>query len=314
MQAADLSFLAPPSDVADWRMVLLHDAAAEAGILARLPGSAAELAAASDLDAHTVAVVLEALAAWGIVKVGPDGYSPGANVPAPEEAAVLRHHARALRGWSAWVEDALRGAGHGQSGLTAAHPELFLDALGATARQAAPSVVDRCLELLPQTRWVLDLGGLHGEYSLEFVRRGVRATMQDLPTMVEIVERRGVLAEAGVELFSGDFFGTVPEGPFDLALCAGITHTFDAERNMALYRKVRPVLAPGGAIAIVTFLRRRHPIAAVFAVQMLANGRGGDTHGEEEYRGWLSATGYGEMEVVDLDDRPQSLLMAAVSS
>ncbi|HWH34980.1 MAG TPA: class I SAM-dependent methyltransferase [Acidimicrobiales bacterium] len=313
MEVADASFLAPPGEVADWRMVLLFDAAAEAGLLARLPAGAAELAAATDLDAHGIAVVLDALAAWGIVEVSPNGYSTGANVPGPELAAVLRHHARALRGWSTSVPDRLRGAAVDQSGSARAQPEVFLDALGAGARRAAPGIVDLCLERLPRARRVLDLGGLHGEYSLEFARRGVGATMQDLPTMVDILEGRGVLDDSGVELFAGDFFETMPDGPFDLVLCAGITHTFDAGRNMELYGKVRRVLAPGGAIAVVTFLRRRHPMAAVFAVQMLANCRGGDTHGEEEYRAWLSAAGFGEMEVVDLHGRAQSLLMASAS-
>lgn len=312
MSAHDASFLAPPDEVVDWRMVLLHDAAAEAGILARLPAGASQLATATGTDAHAVEVVLDALAAWGIVESSPNGYSAGAGLPDAEQGAVLRHHARALRGWSASIHDALRGA-QGGDGPVPARPEIFLEALGAGARRAAPAVVERCLQRLPETRRVLDLGGLHGEYSLEFVRRGVQATMQDMPSMVELVERRGVVGQAGVELFAGDFFETMPAGPFDLAFCAGITHTFDAEHNVALYQKVREVLAPGGAIAIVTFLRRRHPVAAVFAVQMLANGRGGDTHAEEEYRRWLAATDYGEMEVVDLEDRGQSLLVATAA-
>ncbi len=190
-------------------------------------------------------------------------------------------------------------------------PELFLDALAATARKAAPGVVDVVLARFPNARTVVDLGGGHGEYSLEFARRGLAVVLQDLPPMVEVVARRGVLAEAGVELFAGDFFETVPEGPFDLAFCAGITHTFDGARNLALYTRLRSVVAATGGIAIVTFLRHRHSLADVFAVQMLANANGGDTHGEDEYRKWLGEAGFTpDPTVIDLDGRPQSVLFA----
>jgi hypothetical protein len=119
------------------------------------------------------------------------------------------------------------------------------------------------------------------------------------------------LEEAGVDLFEGSFFDAVPDGPFDLAFCCGITHTFDGDHNLALYRRLRPVVAPGGGVAVITFLRGRRPLTAVFAVQMLVNGSGGDTHSEAEYRHWLGAAGFRVDDTpLDLVDRPQSVLFA----
>jgi hypothetical protein len=192
-----------------------------------------------------------------------------------------------------------------------ADPEVFLDALAVTARRSAPVVVDAVLDRFPDAKTVLDLGGLHGEYSLEFVRRGLRATLQDLPTMVDFVRRRGELAAAGVDLFAGSFFETLPPGPFDIAFCTGITHTFDGEHNRLLYRRLRPVVSPSGGVAVISFLRHRQPLADVFAVQMLANANGGDTHGEEEYRSWLGEAGFVvDPGTVDLPGRPQSAIFA----
>ncbi len=171
-------------------------------------------------------------------------------------------------------------------------PETFHDALAANAAKVAPDVVDVCLGRFPDARSVLDLGGLHGEYSLELTRRGLRATMQDQPAMVDVARRRGRLEAAGVELFEGSFFEKVPDGPFDLAFCSGITHTFDGERNLTLFRNLRRVVAPGGGVAVVTFLRGRDPVTALFAVQMMVNDNGGDTHTEAEYRAWLGAAGF----------------------
>ncbi|MEO5678087.1 MAG: class I SAM-dependent methyltransferase [Acidimicrobiales bacterium] len=304
----DLTFLSPPGEVADWRMILLVDAAASSGVLGALPATAEAVAARLGLDPQAVRVVLDALATWGIVSTGMDQtYARGAAASTTEVMASIGHHARALRRWTA-VDRRLRGeAGDDPAGR--ADPESFHDALAVTARRAAPEVIDVCLARFPGAKTALDLGGLHGEYSLELTRRGLQVTMQDQPAMIEVARRRGRLEAAGVELYEGSFFETVPDGPFDLAFCSGITHTFDGERNRALYRNLRRVV--GGGVAVVTFLRGRNPLATLFAVQMLLNDKGGDTHTEAEYRGWLGAAGFTVDEaVLDLGQGARSVLFA----
>jgi 2-polyprenyl-3-methyl-5-hydroxy-6-metoxy-1,4-benzoquinol methylase len=288
---ADLTFLSPPGEVADWRMILLWDVAVTTGVVGALPATAEEVASRLSLEVQAVRAVLDALAVWEIVAVGADEtYALGGAAPGEEATAAIRHHARALRRWTA-LDRRLRGQTDAGPGGWA-DPESFHDALAVSARQRAPHVVDVCLRRFPQAKTVLDLGGLHGEYSLEFTRRGLKATMQDQPKMIDVARRRGRLEAAGVKLFEGSFFEVVPDGPFDLAFCSGITHTFDGQRNLALYRNLRGVVAPGGGVAIVTFLRRRNPLATLFAVQMLMNDNGGDTHTEDEYRAWLSEAAF----------------------
>lgn len=293
-------------------MILLCDVAASTGLLGGLPGSAEAVATGQGLDPHAARVVLDALTAWGIVVREADGtYRAGTGLPDPDAIASIRHHARSLRRWAAAAEPRLRGEPQGEA-VRAADPEPFHDALAVTARRAAPRIVDACLARFPDARSVLDLGGLHGEYALEFTRRGLQATMQDQPAMVEVARRRGRLEAAGVKLFAGSFFDTVPEGPFDLGFCSGITHTFDGERNLTLYRTLRPVVAAAGGVAIVTFLRNQHPVTDLFAVQMLLNDNGGDTHTEQEYRRWLGEAGFAvDAATVDLpDDRSRTVLFA----
>jgi hypothetical protein len=60
-----------------------------------------------------------------------------------------------------------------------------------------------------------------------------------------------------------------------------------------------------------TFLRGAHPLAAVFAVNMLAAAPGGDTHGEDDYRRWLGQAGYGGVEVRSLDRAAERLVLAS---
>ena len=178
------------------------------------------------------------------------------------------------------------------------------------ARSLAPAVAEAILGRFAGARNVLDLGGGHGEYALEFARRGLDVTMQDRPEVVAVAERRGWLASEGVRLFAGDFFETLPEPAFDLVLCAGVTHTYDEERNRRLFALLRPTVAPGGALVVVTFVRHRHPIVAIFAVQMVLAAPGADTHRQEDYRRWLLEAGFTSFDVVDIGNRPQSMLVA----
>ncbi|MDP8986786.1 MAG: methyltransferase domain-containing protein [Actinomycetota bacterium] len=292
-------------------MVRLYDAAVDAGLLAGLPSTAPALASRLALDEHAVRVVLDALAAWDVVEpAGDAGYRTSAGAPGPEAAAVLRHHARVLRTWSAQLDDRLRGVAPDQRPFDLGRVERMLASLTVLAREAAPGTVDACLSSVPGARRALDLGGGHGQYALELARRGVHVLMQDLPEVVDAARRRG-LAEAGVELFAGDFFEVLPEGPFDLVLCSGVTHTYDGERNLELFRRIRPLLSPGGLLAVRTLLRGTDPVVAIFAVNMLVAARGGDTHGEGDYRRWLAEAGYGEVAVRALDQASEHLVLAS---
>ena len=309
----DLSFLAPPGGAWDWRMTLLYDTLRRAGVIAALPGTPSDLAAPLDLDPHAVRVVLDALTAWGVVVRHEGCYAIGPEAPDDDAAATLGLHARSMRRWCAEIDDRLQGvaptADPGDAGM---RPE-WLEALAVNARRRGPLLVDACLDRFPQARSVLDLGGGHGEHALEFARRGLRATLQDRPPVIEFTRHHRRLESAGVELFAGDFHQAVPEGLFDLVFCAGVTHTMSPERNQALYRRLRPIVAPGGGLAISTFLRHQRPIGAIFAIQMLVGGQGGDTFSEEEYRRWLVAAGFQPPEVVDVGPEAQSLLLSGAA-
>jgi SAM-dependent methyltransferase len=293
-------------------MVLLFDAAAGAGILDGLPATSGDVAARLGRDEHACRVVLDALAVWDVVEVGVDGaYAVAPTAPDQHQAAALRHHAAAIRRWSNELVDRLRGETPPGGRAMSLPLEPWLDALAVYARPLVPLVADVCLERVPGARRSLDLGGGHGELALELARRGLHVTMQDRPEVVELARQRGALESAGVELFAGDFFERLPDERFDVVLCAGVTHTFDGPGNRRLYRSLAPIVAKGGGFAIQTFLRSHRPAASVFATQMLVAGRGGDSHGEEDYATWLRDAGFTSPEVVHLRGRPESVLFAA---
>lgn len=311
----DMSFFAPPGEVTDWRHALLFDAVASAGVLDALPADPDQMSTQLGLDAEALRVVLDALAVWGVVERGGDGsYRTGEAMPGRDAQAVIRHHARAIRRWSAGIDDRLRG-GVPEPATWRPGPAQrvsWMRALASFARAWAPEAVDVCLSQVADARTVLDLGGGHGEFAREFARRGLRATVQDRPEMIEVVRGQGWLDGSSVELFAGDFFRTLPEQTFDLILCAGVTYTFGRDRNIELYRQVRSVIAPGGGLAIVTFLRNHGPVPPIFALQMLMVAAGADTHSEQQYREWLTEAGYGSVQLRSAGD-PNSLVFATPS-
>ncbi len=307
----DLSFLALPGEVTDWRMVATFDAAAEVGLPEELPATPTEVANRLSLDERAVRILLGALSVWGIVEELDGSYSLNPDWSSDQgKAATLRHHARVLRTWSTQLDDRLRGTPPSPSEMPPGRRRLWLEALAAGARDRAPLVVEACLGRLPNARRVLDLGGGHGEHACAFARRGLSVMLQNTEPTVDLLKSIG-LPCLGVELFGGDFFETLPDERFDLVLCAGVTHIFDGTRNRLLYRRLASILAPGGGLAIVTFLPEHDPRALIFAVQMLAVSAGGNAHKESDYREWLEAEGYQEPEIRHLSNTANFLLFTS---
>ena len=136
----DLSFLAPPGEVADWRMVATFDAAAEAGLFEQLPATPAQVASRLGLDERAVRILLGALSVWGVVERHAGRYSMHPDWSCDQgEAATLRHHARVLRTWSTQLGDRLRGTPPSPSKIPPERRRLWLEALAARASRLRSS-------------------------------------------------------------------------------------------------------------------------------------------------------------------------------
>ncbi len=135
-------------------------------------------------------------------------------------------------------------------------------------------------------------------------------TMQDRLEVTALAQADGRIADAGVQVFAGDFFEQLPDRSFDLVLLANVAHTYDAAHNTELYRRILPHIAAGGGLAITAFVRGRDPRSAVFALQMLSGTGGGDAHTGHDYARWLEEAGFSTCHTMDLDHQPQSLVLA----
>jgi SAM-dependent methyltransferase len=147
--------------------------------------------------------------------------------------------------------------------MTSAEWALYQRGMRAIAGIAAHEVARR-VPTPRGARAMLDIGGSHGYFSVAICRRrrGLRATVLDLPQAIEHAapllanERMGdrVVHRAGDAL--RDDLG---REAYDLILVAQLVHHFDDPTNRDLVRRAARALRPGGYLVILEATRRATP-------------------------------------------------------
>lgn len=159
---------------------------------------------------------------------------------------------------------------------------------------------------LSRFRRLLDVGGGSGAFDIELCRRyqQLRSTVYDLAFVTEIAGRN--IREAGLQdrisIHGGDFFND-PQFPagHDVVLFSMIMHDWDEQQNRELLRKCYQTLPAGGLVVICELLvndeKTGPPAAALMSLNMLVETEGGRNYTPSEYRAWLEATGFRDVEV-----------------
>ncbi|HXX62268.1 MAG TPA: methyltransferase, partial [Bacteroidota bacterium] len=141
---------------------------------------------------------------------------------------------------------------------------------------------------------LLDIGGSHGLYALEFCRRfpGGTAVVMDFEGALGYAE--ALVREAGfgdrVRLVAGDFLSrSFPEG-MDVVFMFNIIHGFDEMTNRELIRRASDSLRPGGKLYILDEMRNGRSALSEFIPLMvglnLLNEIGGRVYSPDEVRDW----------------------------
>lgn len=168
--------------------------------------------------------------------------------------------------------------------------EAFIKAMHNNASVRADEVVSAVS--LRGVKRALDLGGGPGTYSAALARRGVHVTLFDLPNTIAIARELLRLPRgAKLDFLEGDFhINDIGQG-YDLVLISHVFHSFSAEENQVLLKKVRRALNPGGKVAVQEFFLEKDHSApasgALFSVNMLVNTDEGRSYSTEEMTQWL---------------------------
>lgn len=301
--------------------------------LARGRRDAEGLARAIGADARGTRILLDALAALGLLLrvEGEYGLAPVAAAHlVPGGPAYLGDSIRLFTSehlWGSWMTlpQAVRCGGtvleaHAE---TPEHPfwEDFARWTGGMAGQAGARLAELLAGWAGSRRplEVLDVAcgtGLYG-YSLAAAQPHARVTSLDWPNVLEVTrtwaERLGV--QERVRFLPGDCFTVELGGPYDLAIMSHIFHHFDPPTCARLLARVAAALAPGGRLAIHEFVPGDAPPAAdpgpyMFSTTMLVWTRQGEAHDLQRYRELLAEAGFAEPEVHASGGLPTRFLLA----
>lgn len=150
---------------------------------------------------------------------------------------------------------------------------------------------------LKDVKTMLDLGGGPGTNAMAMAKKGVKATIFDLPETIAIarkVARRDRIK--GLIFITGDFHKDSIGSGYDLILLSQIFHAFSIDENVALLRKCMASLNHGGRVVVQEFpineARTAPQHSAVFSVNMLMGTPNGRCYSPNEIKQWLTETGY----------------------
>jgi SAM-dependent methyltransferase len=153
----------------------------------------------------------------------------------------------------------------------------------------------------------LDVGGGSGVWSAAWLGANNQAIgyQLDWPNVNAIA--REFVAKFGAgdrfKTIDGDFHTTdLGAARYDFAIYSNIAHQESPAENIAMLRKLRKALKPGGTLVISDFVlnddRTGHPFAMLFASQMLVATKEGFTWRQSDYRSWLREAGFGPVEII----------------
>jgi C-methyltransferase len=277
-------------------------------------GTAAAVAERAGADPRGMRILLDALAAVGLLTADGERYAlaeGAADVLVSSAPGYLGDMTRVVVSRFEWdslgrLADAVRNGGtvEEQNAETPgfAYWETFAEFASAVTLPTA-AVMGDLLE-----PWaaghdplsILDVACGHGLYGFTLARRfqQARVTGLDWDNVLPITEKHAV--ELGVHdrtgFIAGDMFEVDYQGPHDLVLVTNVLHHFDEQRCTELLTRAAQALRPGGRLGVVSFVRdgspAEDPEPYLFSILMLSWTAAGEVHSQQAHHDMITAAGF----------------------
>jgi ubiquinone/menaquinone biosynthesis C-methylase UbiE len=288
------------------------------GVFERLqkPSSVKELAKKLKSDLRAMEILLDALTGLGLVKKDRTGkyrnslVSKRYLVKASRlyQGEIIRHASSMWENFSS-LDEVVRTGQPAQRNRNRYDHEAFIMGMHNLSTLRTEDLI-RAVGL-EGVRSMLDLGGGPGTNAIAMAKKGVEATVFDLPETIAIAKKVIRREQAkGISLVAGDFHRDSIGFRYDLILVSQIFHAFSIKENKAILRKCMEALNPGGRVAVqefpITESRSSPPHSALFSVNMLVATDSGRCYTVKEMKTWISQTGFRDIVVKNL---PETVLI-----
>ena len=298
----------------------IYRAAQQTGVLHTLaggPASAAAVAQACGTAIHPTMLLLDGLAALGLVECTGTAYglAPVARIlagPYRDLGDAYWSHLPAFLETGrpmARMDDARESERHYLAQAMA------LAWMMAPAAAAAAALLDSGGRR--RGRAVLDVGAGAAGWSLAVARRDPATTVTalDWPAVLAIAQKAA--AEAGLQerfaTIPGDYHEVaLPAAAFDLAIVANVAHLETATGNRDLFERLRRSLRPGGEIAVIDVFPAQPAgvlPAALYALGLALRTTHGRVHSAADLESWLADAGFEDCRFAALEAPPYTMGM-----
>lgn len=313
-----------------WRTCALH-AGVKLDVFTAIgdkPLSADSVAEKLSADTRGLAMLLNALAAMGLLEKKGESY---ANTPAAAAflsknspryiGFIIMHHYHLVESWFRLERAVITGrpVRTRTSFSDAEWREAFLMGMFNMAMSVAPRVV-QTVDLAGRRR-LLDLGGGPGTYAIHYCQAnpGLNATVYDLATTRPFAEK--TIAQFNlkdrIQFVDGDYVGEKHlKGSYDVAWLSHILHGEGPQTCRQIIAKAAETLEPGGLLVVHEFIlnnQKDGPLfPALFSLNMLLGTDEGQAYSEKEIMDMLAGAGLTEIKRIPLDSPNDSGLIAGI--
>jgi ubiquinone/menaquinone biosynthesis C-methylase UbiE len=168
---------------------------------------------------------------------------------------------------------------------------------------------------------ILDLGAGSAIWSLTFAAAdvGSRVTAVDRPAVLEVAQETAEQLSLADRLTTlpGDFHELpLPQGMFDLAVIANVTHLEDPERTGRLFVAAREALKPTGELLVVDVLPgdpQGDLPRALYELGLALRTENGRVYSAQHLETLLRDAGFSSLKLLPLDVPPHTIGMLLAS-
>ncbi|MBV9029950.1 MAG: methyltransferase domain-containing protein [Pseudonocardiales bacterium] len=292
---------------------------------------AGSIAAAIDADERGTRILLDALAALGLLDTA-EGYrlTPLADAflvtSRPGYLGGMVNISAAPWTWTAYshLAEAVRHGGTVLDHHAETPGHEFWEAFAPSSTGMAAPASRRLSELLRgwaaqrENLEILDIACGSGLYSLTLAAQHptARATLLDWANVLELtqdnVEALGLRERTS--FIEGDVFEVALGGPYDVIIASHILHHFSEQRCRELMSRLVTALKPDGRLVVHEFASgpcpADDPSPYLFSIVMLTWSREGEAHMLDTYRRLLHDAGFSPPEVHANQGMPTRFLIA----